>query len=85
MSKVKFPFKLKKFPPDAKFNIEGELYHISDKAVENGDVVLDRKDETWGRCTALNGEYMTVKHEQVAEVGIHISRVFVLEKDQPNQ
>ncbi len=63
-------------------NIEGKQYYPSKKRPKLGQLVLDKKDGMYGICDMIgkrgNRTTIAIKHENVAEVGVPINRVYSL-------
>lgn len=62
------------------------IYRISDTPIKIGDMLLDRKDFSYGVCEYIDNEYLNMRDGWVVELHIPISRVYKLEiVPSPNQ
>jgi len=64
--------------------IHGELYSVSNAPVQEGDVVLDRKDGCYGVVEALKDGRCAVRDGCVSEGYVSVARLIRLEKRTSN-
>lgn len=60
------------------FRINDKLYEKSDDEIQEGDMVYDTKDNTYGICDMMKEDWIAIRDGHIVEVGVPKSRCFRL-------
>lgn len=70
----------------ARFRINNQLYEKSEDEIQEGDMVYDTRNNTYGICDMIKEDWIAIRDGHVVEVGVPKSRCFrlVLVSDEEN-